>query len=81
MRSTLRYISITFLLLGFTVTSACGNEKEAILEPPETISISTIDISGETDRHSVVAQGTPEIYQGHPCTVLLPDGKTMFCAW
>ncbi|QDV12690.1 BNR/Asp-box repeat protein [Rosistilla oblonga] len=43
--------------------------------------IPTVDISSESDRHSFVAQGTTEVYQGHPCTVLLPDGKTMFCAW
>jgi hypothetical protein len=29
----------------------------------------------------IVAQGTDQIYQGHPTTVLLPDGKTMFCVW
>lgn len=29
----------------------------------------------------IVARGTKEIYQGHPNTVLLPDGKTMFCVW
>jgi len=63
------------------MTSAYSNEIEAIPKPPETISIPTIDISGETERHSVVAQGTTEIYQGHPCTVSLPDGKTMFCPW
>ena len=40
-----------------------------------------IDISGETQRHVVIAAGTKDIYQGHPTTVLLPDGKTMFCVW
>ena len=55
------------------MTSAYSNEIEAIPKPPETISIPTIDISGETERHSVVAQGTTEIYQGHPCTVSLPQ--------
>jgi hypothetical protein len=40
-----------------------------------------IDISGETNRHIVIAAGTEDIYQGHPTTVLLADGKTMFCVW
>ncbi len=40
-----------------------------------------IDISGQEHRHVVVAQGTPEIYQGHPTTVSMPDGKTVFCVW
>lgn len=79
--SILRHTSIIFLLLGFNVSSAWGKETEAVVEQSETISIPTIDISGETERHSMVAQGTPEIYQGHPCTVLLPDGKTVFCVW
>ena len=41
----------------------------------------TLDISGETIRHVVVARGTPELYQGHADTVLLPDQRTMFCVW
>ena len=40
-----------------------------------------IDISGETDRHVIIARGTETIYQGHPTTLLLADGKTMFCVW
>lgn len=41
----------------------------------------TVDLSGERERHVIVAQGTAELYQGHPTTVLLPDGKTMYCVW
>lgn len=40
-----------------------------------------VDLSQETARHVVVAEGTPEVYQGHPTTVALPDGKTIFCVW
>jgi len=40
-----------------------------------------VDISSETDRHVVIAQGTDEVYQGHPTTLLMPDGKTIFCVW
>ena len=39
------------------------------------------DISGETARQVVIAQGTPTLYQGHPYSVLMPDGKTIFCVW
>ena len=45
------------------------------------ISIPTVDISGDTARHAVVARGTPEAYQGHCDTVLMADGRTMFAAW
>lgn len=40
-----------------------------------------VDLSGETDRHVVIAAGTSEVYQGHPTTVLMPDGKTILCVW
>ncbi len=40
-----------------------------------------LDISGETSRHTIVAEGTKETYQGHPTTLLMPDGKTVFCVW
>jgi hypothetical protein len=40
-----------------------------------------IDISGDTDRHVVIAAGTKDIYQGHPTTLLMPDGITMFAVW
>ena len=40
-----------------------------------------IDISGEANRHVIIASGTESAYQGHPSTLLLADGKTMFCIW
>lgn len=48
---------------------------------PEQPDLPIKDISGETNRHAVIAQGTEEVYQGHPTTVLMPDGKTIFCVW
>ncbi len=41
----------------------------------------TIDISNQTERHVVVARGTEQVYQGHPTTLLMPDGKTLFAVW
>ncbi|MFQ5810826.1 MAG: exo-alpha-sialidase, partial [Armatimonadota bacterium] len=41
----------------------------------------TVDIADETERHVIVAQGTEETYNGHPTTLLMPDGRTMFCVW
>jgi len=43
--------------------------------------IPTIDISHETERHVIVARGTEECYKGHPTTLLMPDGRTMFCVY
>lgn len=44
-------------------------------------SLPVVDISTETRRHVVVARGTEAIYQGHPTTLLMPDGRTLFCVW
>ncbi len=43
--------------------------------------IPTLDLSHQRDRQVVVARGTAEVYQGHPHTLLMPDGKTMFAVW
>ena len=40
-----------------------------------------VDLSSETNRHVVIAQGTETIYQGHPTTLLMPDGRTIFAVW
>ena len=45
------------------------------------ITIPTVDISAQTQRHVIVAAGTQQTYQGHVDTVLMPDGKTMFAVW
>ena len=41
----------------------------------------TVDLSKDTARHVVVAAGDADTYQGHPTTLLMPDGKTIFCVW
>lgn len=40
----------------------------------------TFDLSHEYSRQTIIADGN-EQYQGHPTTVLMPDGKTVFCVW
>ncbi|HNX35710.1 MAG TPA: exo-alpha-sialidase [Kiritimatiellia bacterium] len=39
------------------------------------------DISGRRRWQTVIAAGTTNIYQGHPTTALLPDGRTLFAVW
>lgn len=41
----------------------------------------TYDLSMEAHRHVVVAEGAAEVYQGHPTTVLLPDGRSIIAVW
>jgi hypothetical protein len=78
---------VTALMIGAIVT-AVGGQTEVIPKfagsTPQTlreIGIRTIDLSQQRGRHTVVAQGTSDKYQGHCDTVLLPDGKTMLTAW
>lgn len=40
-----------------------------------------VDLSRDTAKHVMVAEGTELVYQGHPTTVLLPDGKTIYAVW
>jgi hypothetical protein len=42
-----------------------------------------LDISTETNRHVIIARGSPEpgAYHAHPTTAMLADNKTMFCVW
>ncbi|MEZ5386685.1 MAG: FAD-dependent oxidoreductase [Prosthecobacter sp.] len=44
-------------------------------------SLPVVDLSQDTTRDVIIAPGTEKVYQGHPTTLLLPDGKTMFCVW
>jgi hypothetical protein len=44
-------------------------------------SLPVVDLSGDAARQVVVAAGTEEIYQGHPTTTLLADGKTILAVW
>ncbi|GAA5510645.1 sialidase family protein [Novipirellula caenicola] len=47
----------------------------------ESNRLPTIDLSGETERQLVIAEGTPQTYQGHPTTLKLPGSDTLFCVW
>ncbi|QEC54219.1 exo-alpha-sialidase [Anseongella ginsenosidimutans] len=63
--------------------SACTGtaEKKETTSSFTVDSIPLIDLSEDTARHVIIARGTEDVYQGHPTTELLPDGKTMYCVW
>jgi hypothetical protein len=63
-------------LAATAVTTCAGEKSEAVM-----LSIPTVDISGERERHVVVNAGTDDLYHGHANTALLPDRKTMLCVW
>lgn len=45
------------------------------------IGIPSVDVSAQTERHVFVARGTETEWNGHPSTVLMPNGRTVFCVW
>ena len=48
----------------------------------DTLILPTVELSDKPEQHhTIVAQGTEQYWQGHPSTVLMPDGKTIFCVW
>jgi hypothetical protein len=47
----------------------------------ESARLPLVDLSEDTVRQTIVAPGTTELYQGHPTTVLMPGGKTIFAVW
>ena len=65
------------------VVAAQGAEKADALKArwTEEAKFPVIDISGETQRQTVIAAGTTNVYQGHPTTVSLADGKSIFAVW
>ncbi len=64
----------TLLLTTFTLVSSSLGLHAADPLP-------LVDVSGQTDRQTVIAAGTPQVYQGHPTTLLMPDQKTIFAVW
>lgn len=53
----------------------------ALAMAAEKPDLQVVDLSGQKERHVVVAAGTEKTYQGHPTTLLLPNSQTIFCAW
>jgi hypothetical protein len=64
-----------------TLVSAAKADSRSVSWAAQRDALKWIDLSGDTARHVIVAEGTPTIYQGHVTTELLADGKTMFAVW
>ena len=73
--------SFVILALGFLPAASRAADQKSPVRAPRATFPPTVDLSGEVARHVTVAQGTAEVYQGHPTTTLLPDGRTMYCVW
>lgn len=66
---------LVLLMLAMVLSAARASAAD------ETEQLPLIDLSGDTGRQIVIAAGTEEVYQGHPTTVLMPDGQTIFAVW
>lgn len=63
------------------VTSVATLAFAAVASAADGPDLPLVDLSGEKDRHVIIAGGTEETYQGHPTTLLMPDQKTIFTVW
>ena len=66
---------------GFLLSHLMANAFNVAGRTPFKQESAFMDISQETKRHVIIAAGTETVYQGHPTTLLMPDGKTMFVVW
>lgn len=73
--------NVLLLVCLFGLGQLWAQDRGHQFQGKKSIDIPTIDISGETSRHTIIAQGTKETRQGHPHTLLMPDAKTMFAIW
>ena len=56
------------IIVFCSLLAACGLARAGDALP-------LVDLSGETNRHVIVAAGTETTYQGHPTTVMTEDGR------
>ncbi len=72
-------------VVDFTVTAPAFTSMAEVVAREarwkEEAKLPLVDLSQDPARQVVIAAGTPEVYQGHPTTVLLPDGRTILCVW
>lgn len=63
---------------GLSAMGACRISLAAARSQDE---LPVADLSADPQRHVIIAAGTKDVYQGHPTTLLTPDGKTLYCVW
>jgi hypothetical protein len=78
-----RWSCVTLFAASLVSALIAADPAESVSKEarPKLVFPKTVDLSQDTSRQVVIARGTEQVYQGHPTTLLLPDGKTMFCVW
>ncbi len=72
-----RIFSAWILLLFITI----GANGQHLIKNSRNITIPTIDISGDSSRQAVIAQGTAEIRNGHPNAIFLKKDSMLYVTW
>ena len=72
-RSTMRVYDFTINAGLFVSVEELFAREKAIARTAETFP--WVDLSGDKTKDTIVAEGRPDLYQGHPTTALLPDGR------
>ena len=76
-----RLTTVVAAVFACVLHATAADESGISVSISRTFRIPLVDLSQDTDRQVIVAAGTDTVYQGHPTTVLLPDGQTMFAVW
>lgn len=48
---------------------------------PQKPNLPWVDLSNQKEHQVIIAQGSADLYNGHPTTVLFDDNKTILCTW
>jgi hypothetical protein len=75
------FLCVVMVLCAAEISGGAEQAGDLKARWSEEAKLPVVDLSGETERQVVIAEGTAELYQGHPTTVLMPDGKTIFAVW
>lgn len=79
-RGTMRVYEFTMSAGIFTPFEKILGYKNKLKKIAATFPL--VDLSGDKTKDVVVAEGRPDFYQGHPTSVLMPDGRiiAVWCA-
>ena len=72
---------LSFRIYDFSVSGAIRPFQGWALTRSWRSSLAEVDISGDEERKAVIARGTNVIDESYPSTVLLADGRTIFCVY
>lgn len=80
----MKKVNLIIQVIAILIITSCTTVESGIVklnaEQSKNYTIPTIDLSDEVDRHVVIDRDSSR-YFGHPSTILMDDGKTIYCAY